>query len=47
MFNYSYMFANSQDDYVKTELLISKELSSTTIGKDVFDALDNFSNRIN
>lgn len=32
----------TQDDSVKTELLMSKELSSTTKGKDVFEMLDNF-----
>ena len=31
----------TQDNAVKTELLMSKELSGTTKGKDVFEALDN------
>ena len=32
----------TQDNNVKTELLMSKELSSTTKGKNVFEVLDNF-----
>ena len=32
----------TQDNEVKTEWLMSKELSSTTKGKDVFEVLDNF-----
>ena len=32
----------TQDNSVKTELLMSKELSGTTKGKDIFEALDNF-----
>ena len=32
----------TQDNSVKTELLMSKELSGTTKGKDIFKALDNF-----
>ena len=31
----------TQDNAVKTELLMSKELSGTTKGKDIFEALDN------
>ena len=32
----------TQDNAVKTELLMSKELSGTTKGKNIFEALDNF-----
>ena len=32
----------TQDNDVKTELLMSKELSSTTKRKDVFEVSDNF-----
>ena len=32
----------TRDNDVKTELLISKRLSSTTKGKDIFEVLDNF-----
>ena len=32
----------TQENDVKTELLMSKELSSTTKGKDAFEVLDNF-----
>ena len=32
----------TQDNAVITELLMSKELSGTTKGKDIFEALDNF-----
>ena len=32
----------TQDNAVKTALLMSKELSGTTKGKDIFEALDNF-----
>ena len=32
----------TQDNSVKTELLMSKELSGTTKGEDIFEALDNF-----
>ena len=32
----------TQENAVKTELLMSKELSGTTKGKDIFEALDNF-----
>lgn len=32
----------TQNNAVKTELLLSQELSSTTKGKDIFNVLDNF-----
>ena len=37
-----YVCYTTQDNYVKTELQMNKELSSTTKGKDVFKGLDNF-----
>ena len=37
-----YVRYTTQDNDVKTELLMSKELSSTTKRKDVFEVLDNF-----
>ena len=37
-----YVRYTTRDNDVKTELLMSKELSSTTKGKDVFEVLDNF-----
>ena len=42
-----YVCYTTRDNDVKTELLIGKELSSTTKGKGVFEVLDNFSNRMN
>ena len=43
MLNYSSMFAILlKDNDVKAESLISKELSDTTKGKDVFEFSDNF-----
>ena len=37
-----YVRYTTRDNDVKTELLMSKELSSTSTGKDVFEVLDNF-----
>ena len=37
-----YVRYTTQDNDVKAELLMSKELSSTTKGKDVFEVSDNF-----
>ena len=37
-----YVRYTTQNYDVKTELLMSKQLSSTTKGKDVFEVLDNF-----
>ena len=37
-----YVRYTTQDNDVKTELLMSEELSSTTKEKDVFEVLDNF-----
>ena len=42
-----YVRYTTRDNDVKTELLMSKKLPSTTKGKDVFEILDNFSNRLN
>ena len=42
-----YVRCSTQDNDLKTELLMSKELSSSTKGKDVFEVSDNFSNRMN
>ena len=38
-----YMFARfTKNDIVKTELLMSKEVSGTTKGKDIFNIVDEF-----
>ena len=37
-----YSSLTTRDNDVKTELLTSKEISSTTKGKDVFEVLNNF-----